>query len=380
MTKRITSTIALLIALLLLAACDSAPSTSVPASASMDTPTPIPIHTPISTQTPTFAPTPTPSPYTGYLTEEISACTPVPGSSVDPCEPDVERFEGIIASYSPDLGDEPLSMREMLDDPSLAAWVTHLVLRGTYLPGTARCTAGDPHHPLPHLTEKWDDRSFKCYIDLRANAYLLGTGPSTLTVLMFVDYIYSSAAEVGIVEEYIQDLETLFEDAFPGIEHVVFLGPSDDLSSEAWRFFGYWDVQQREDGTVVAVHPDRDHWRSLRPNEYFHHLAVLEMELPELTQAVTTANQARVSEYGGRTGANPNLPMLLTDANQLRQYYANVGAYDDPDNPPAQPPPAPGLDDSVPNAPVDDATPAASPTPPGGLEDPTPTPARRDDG
>ena len=30
--------------------------------------------------------------------------------------------------------------------------------------------------------------------------------------------------------------------------------------------------------------------------------------------------------------------MLITDANQLRRYYNDVGAYDHPDGPPSQPP------------------------------------------
>ena len=43
--------------------------------------------------------------------------------------------------------------------------------------------------------------------------------------------------------------------------------------------------------------------------------------MPAFTQAVTTAHQARVTEYGGRIGADEDLPMLLTDTNRLRQYF-----------------------------------------------------------
>ena len=69
------------------------------------------------------------------------------------------------------------------------------------------------------------------------------------------------------------------------------------------------------------------------------------MELPAFTEAVTTANQARVAEYGGRTGPDPSFPMLVTDANQLRQFFTVVGAYDHPDGPPDQPPPVPAAGD-----------------------------------
>ena len=328
---------------------------------------------------------PTPSPYEGYLTEEIPPCTPVTGSSVDPCDPGAERFEGSIAPGSlPDLGDEPWSIREMLAGPLPGFRVPHLMLRVSYLPDTVRCTAGDHYRPPPYLADEWDERSFKCYVDVRANAYLLGSGPPTLTVLFFIDYVYASYAEEGLVEKQRQQFEALFSGLFQGREHVIFLGPPDDLSSEAWRFLGYWDVQRREDGTVIAVHPDRDHWRSLRPDDYQTYRSMLEMDLPALTQAVTTANQARVSEFGGRTGADAGLPLLVTDANQLRQYYTSVGAYDHPDGTPVPPPPVPGEGDPVPTIGVDDSTPESTPpvpgeedstpTVPGGLVDSTPTP------
>ena len=262
-----------------------------------------------------------------------------------------------MAQYVPYLGDEPLSVREMLDDsPPPPAWVTHLVMRGTYLPGTVRCTAVDlfrlPSYLQDELDYEVDPRSVKCYIDVRANVYVLGSGPSTLTVLLFrhvywdfelTPYTEGGQTEQDLIEELRQQMETAISDHFPGREHVLFLGPAVDLSSEAWRFLASWDVQRREDDTVVAVHPDGDLWRRIRPNEHQTFLSALEMALPTLTQAVTTANQARVTEYGGRIGADTNLPMLVTDANQLREYYTEVGAYAPGAPPPVQPPPPCGL-------------------------------------
>ncbi len=90
------------------------------------------------------------------------------------------------------------------------------------------------------------------------------------------------------------------------------------------------------------------------------------MELPDFREAVLAANQARVDEYEGRIGADPSLPILLTDVHQLRQYYVNVGAYADPDGPPAQPPPVPGEGDPLPEVGVDDDASGSTPTPPGG--------------
>ena len=291
------------------------------------------------------------------LMEEIAPCTPVPGSSVDPCDAHTPPIEIGIAQSVPYLGDEPSGVRHMLEDGlSPPAWVAHIALRGTYLPDTVRCTDSDPFRPPSYLSNEFDyednPSSIKCYIDVRANSYILGSGPTTLTLLLFA-YIYwhdqySPYLEEGqtaqdLVEENRQQIEADIEAAFPGREHMIFLGPPPDLSSEAWRLLGYWDVQRQEDGTVLAVHPYRDLWQSRRPDDYATYRSQLEMGLPAFTQAVTTAHQARVTEYDGRIGEDEDLPDLVTNANDLRDYYVEVGAYDEGEPAPAQPPPPCGL-------------------------------------
>ena len=98
-------------------------------------------------------------------------------------------------------------------------------------------------------------------------------------------------------------------------------------------------MERREDGTVVAIHPYIE-WFDLEM-----HRPLLEMELPALEQAVTAAHQARVAANGGRIGADESLPMLVTDANRLRQYFADprVGGYAPGVPTPTQPPPPCGL-------------------------------------
>ena len=111
-----------------------------------------------------------------------------------------------------------------------------------------------------------------------------------------------------------------------GREEVLFIGPSSGLSVEVWQAFTIWDVQQREDGTVIAVHPHRDLWRRLRPDEYLTHLSTLEMELPAFEQAVTAAHQARVTENDGRIGPSDaegivegvELPMFISQRGPAR--------------------------------------------------------------
>lgn len=127
-----------------------------------------------------------------HLNKEIPPCTPVPESTVDPCDPAAKRVS-LSLGHPRLLGtDAPMRVREMmLDDASLPAWVTHFVLRGTYLPGTGRCTAGDPFSPPAYLQGEFGnvsdtstERSIKCYMDIRANAYIVGSGPPAFTALL----------------------------------------------------------------------------------------------------------------------------------------------------------------------------------------------------
>ena len=329
-----------------------------PAPAPTATPKATPHPSPIPVSTPTHTPVPTVVPAISYLTEEIPPCTPVPGSLADPCEPDAEQYavtEGGIGAYY-DLGDEPWSIRELFKLGRVEH--THIVVRGTYLSDTLRCTAENPYQPPSYLSYNEYDYiqyslSVNCYVDMRVGAYILGDGPSTLTVQRFFDsYWHSGLARIAEAEgmtreELIENRrrrdEAFYSGAIVGREEVLFLGPAASISTEVWEVFEFWDVQRSGDGTVIAVHPYRDLWRTLRPQDYPTHRSKLEMALPAFTQEVAAAHEARVTENGGRIGTDATLPMLETDANRLREYYTVVGAFNDTDVPPAPPPPPCGL-------------------------------------
>ena len=319
MFLRVAPFLAMLITLLLLAACDTGTSSM-----------------------------PTPGPE--YLTEEIPPCAPVTGSSVDPCEPRASSSSGggLLS-----IGTEPWGLRDFLELTNVH--VPHLVLRGTYLPGTVRCIDHGIRYRRPPYTDWYayaNSIFVYCYADVRVGAYVLGSGPPTLTVLVYYRN-YQFELEKEYVEEYRSRLERELlegrelqgldvpEGGIEGREMILFVGPSVDASGEAWRVFIMWDVQRREDDTVVAVHPHRDAW--MRYDSYQSYLPRLEMEMPAFTQAVAAANQERITEYGGRTAADEGFPMLVTDANSLSQFMTEIGAYDHPDGPPVQPPPPCGL-------------------------------------
>ena len=326
------------------------------------TPEPTPIYTPEPTAaavpTPKLTPAPTFTPGPSYLTQEIPPCSPVEGASVDPCEPDVAVSypEGTIG-----LGPEPLSIRSHLDGKHAdGILVTHIVMRGAYVPGTVRCSFSGGARGIPtyfgaeRQIEFLPFKSVNCYADVRASAYILGSGPPTVTVLADKFFYWvseppdivtllRSSVEAALIEGGHHLSGEVTADGITGREHLLFLRGSYDLSVEAWEVLSTWDVQRREDDTVIAVHPHRDLWRTFIPDEYQTYRSKLEMELSAFTQAVATAHQARLTEYGGRTGPDTRLPMLVTDANLIRQYYTAIGAYTHPDGPPVQPPPPCGL-------------------------------------
>ncbi len=281
----------------------------------------------------------------------VEPCTPVEGSTVDPCA-QTDPPSGFIAASGGIVDAEaPATMRDLLDDEPEGAWPVHLVVRATYLPDTHRCTAGDHFDPPPHIDGDFGDTtdtySYKCYADVRANEYIVGNGPAKLSV-QFFRWLYFDAEDEEFVtyfdgsgstpEDDRLFLESAISQLFAGRELILFIGPWPNMSTEEWAVLGYFDVQRQDDGTILAIQTNRDEWRDERPDVYATHRSRLEMTLPDFKTAATAADQARRTAYGGRIGANANFPMLRTNANQLTQYYADIGAYADPDNPPNKAP------------------------------------------
>ena len=306
-------------------------------------------------------PTDTPTPAPQYLSEETLPCTPAPGSIVDPCEPDVEWVHVTNKDADPSrlahgdsiLGEAPSEVKHYLSRGNSLALETHVVLRGTYLPGTVRCTTGQQLHPPDYKPgEFWyliHARILRCYADVRVNSYEIGSGPPRLTV-MTTHWVYWDGYNGNLAPdienesepEYVERMRLseerhlMEEGNIGGREAILFIGPAVDTGIEAWDVRSIWDVQRRQDGTVVAVNPTRERWRKYRPDEYSAYRSRLEMELPAFRQAVRAANEPRVAAAERRT-----LPKLVTDANYLRPFYVEIGAYDSGTSP-TQPPPVPG--------------------------------------
>ena len=75
-----------------------------------------------------------------------------------------------------DVGAVPFGMEYFLEGTSEVS-VSHIVLRGTYLPGTVRCISTLSFRPPSYKPFGYLDwHQVLCYADVRVNAYVLGSG------------------------------------------------------------------------------------------------------------------------------------------------------------------------------------------------------------
>ena len=249
----------LLVAMALVIAVGCTSADPAPSSGPEAVPQPAPVaepSTPDTTAKPTLPPaTLSPQPFLRV----VPPCTPAPGSDVDLCAPQqpIQRGMGGHGEGSP--SPQPQTLREQLDRLGPVS-VTHLVLRGTYLPNTARCTYGDPFslpdYSRDKLTFHLGKRAFKCYVDVRANEWLVGTGPSQVTVMTW-SFTYSegeytppsndpqgrTTEEDGleVMRAFIERVTRQYENR----EQMLFLGPPASLGSQAWALIHWWNIERQ---------------------------------------------------------------------------------------------------------------------------------------
>ena len=326
-----------------------------------------------------------------YLTEEIPPCAPIEGFSEDPCKPASWVGGNYFDLSHPGAAHarRPLrSIRSLLDDGitiysyygNLLGNESHIVLRGVPLLDTLRCAAGDRRR-VPAFTEGILSESelIRCFADVQVRGYILGTGPPRLTVqLEALEYDVGSLEQdyvgkvpnITTVQQAEELLRTNREQRFMeyftaawkpgenmdlpdrryvlfGRESILAIGPSNDAGTEVWQLYRLWGLERREDGRIFAVHPLR--WAYIEAGSDLNqeYAYALEMTLPEFKRRVEAVHQDRLGEYGGRVAPEDvrgrakgvELPLWITDANELKQFLVDTGAYNHPDGPPAQPPP-----------------------------------------
>ena len=107
---------------------------------------------------------------------------------------------------------------------------------------------------------------------------------------------------------------------------------------EGWEVFRTWDLERRDDDTVIVVHSSRDYWLRRDADTY---RSQVEWTLPDFTTAAQAAHQARLADYDGRIDAEEGTPQLVTNANNLHAFHVETGNVNHPDGPPetSLPPP-----------------------------------------
>ena len=192
-----------------------------------------------------------------------------------------------------------------------------------------------------------------CYADYTVSEYLLGAGPTTLTVAydrMGEAHSYGlyrlshAAGEFGDepllsegeyqaeLDDEVWEAESSLVSGIGGRESVVFLAPMGAhhaIAIEAWQVVAQWDVQRDGQGTVNAVR----YGAAEGDPEHTQTLLNLKSRITTATSATSTMATSTPSRIGNVSG--------------LTQYYRDIGAYGDitPDDgdtatfTPSQPPP-----------------------------------------
>ena len=235
----------------------------------------------------------------------------------------------------------------------------HLVVRATYLPGTVRCVPEYVMRAAPY-TGLRDIRAdpatgvalIQCYADVRANEYIVGSGPATLTIVAGVIRAWwetltpeqtenlradgERALNTGAEELHLFDVP---RGGIVGREAIMYLGPALNYGVESWQVFEAWNIQRNSDNTPVVVHPFRDYFLSGDAGDVGQFRNQVEMTLSAFRGQAASANMDRMNDYDGRVAAAVIAPMLVTSNAGLHQHYVDVGAMDHADGPPKLPPP-----------------------------------------
>ena len=191
-----------------------------------------------------------------------------------------------------------------------------------------------------------------CFAEFSAPEYILGAGPSSLTVsydqlaearsydlyrraydsgeLITASTLPVSEGEYqSELAEVVSDAESSLSEIIEGRESVVFLAPMgahNAIAVEAWQAVAQWDLQTDDEDVVHAVR----YGASEGDPEHTQTLTNLETRIETAAESDAFADER------------------MENADELDDYYEEIGAYDDitPDDgstatfTPAQPPPA----------------------------------------
>lgn len=289
-------------------------------------------------------------PAVSYLDRIIPPCT-VQFGDQDPCS-DRSLVKPQTLSvrdappYWPYSNEIPTFEQLLIREGDDVVFTPHIVVRGVVIPDTTRCA------PYPLIPAKYKRLNatkglyhYHCFVDLAVSEYIVGSGSPMIAVSMHREILRGIDLNnwENIKEEatqYLDDPRARTANAFEGRELVLFLDLPYTIAVESWdarNDFIVWSVQKNKSNEIRAVAEDI---RYARTDEQ---RARLNIPLDELTKKVKEAAATRMSVTEGRIGIDKDLPMLVTDANFLQDFYISEGAvYDDSEGATLLPPPIPG--------------------------------------
>ena len=317
-----------------------------------------------------------------YLEEVVPPCVPTL-SEPDPCPVGMPIHTNTSSSSLSYMESVPTFLERLVTDDESLLFVPHIVIRGTMLTGTTRCDRYPDIVPDYLNLELLPYGFFYCFIDVEVKEYVIGEGPKIMPVIMYRNNLLGYISERGYIDDegkLTQDgilfLDKKKEDTilkYEGKEMVLFLSIPFTLGVEAWGTIGggdRWFVQQTDDGIRAVA---QNIW--LARNDEMR--SKLNLPLDELVEGIKKASPQRVRITDGRIGIDPDLPMLVTDVHELRDFYTRVGAVYEGESATVLPPPVPGEDDPAPpTIPVNEGTSGSSVPLPG---EETNTPSSTDD-
>lgn len=280
-----------------------------------------------------------------YLEEVVSPCVPFESSGQDPCFPIILRpVEAPVGVTTTLLRFLP-SLTNMLLGRGFSIAAPHIVVRGTVQPDTTRCDMypinwfdHDKYHKTGYILK--ENTFYYCFAEINVNEYIVGEGPANLTVSFYNILVdRPSLGEMPVIGER-DELEAYSRvSKYEGKELVLFLGIPWTTAIEAWEISPLirrlWFVQRNGDEIrAVAESITRTTNPELRSQ--------MNLPLDELVRKIREAAEERFVLTGGRIGVDSSLPMLVTDANKLQEFYQNTGAVYEGENATVLPPPVPG--------------------------------------
>ena len=294
----------------------------------------------------------------------IPPCVQFLDSAVDPCErrdswPHHQPY--IQSSFQwPEIWP---TLRETIVLHNSPRDIPHFIVRATVIPQSIRCGQSDVeliHESsyAPVFPERLRRGQPNCFVEIAVNEYLVGGGPTRLTVNTRVKPVGLVGDDPDCDSECLDHgVRIVRSTDIEGREWIYSLGGPRDLGTLAWDIVYRWDVQLREDGEVVAV----DYWKrdmlSLStPENYDENLSRLEHTLDDFRSILIDAHHDLVKKTRGRVTTetdkmgNPATLMALdAGPGALSDFVFSTTAIERLNVTPTNPPPVPGEGDPNPD-------------------------------